>query len=216
MGKIDPNLGGTDIPVVDISPAGGFYVPAYTPPAGGEPFPAVVWTNYPTLTPGATFTGSFGVRLLDTPPLPGIGSYINTVWLDSIYTDPISSSLKVSWPVDETPYGIFAKGDNLDSYFGITAGEDDRELFVKPGASFPYGLAVHNSGMVALNDLIFVDMVPAGTTFKSAWFTDPWLQTNAVIFYSTVDTGDVSAPPAYGPANAPADIDIDGGDLWSI
>ncbi|MDD2346727.1 MAG: FG-GAP-like repeat-containing protein [Kiritimatiellae bacterium] len=215
MGKIDPNLGGTDIPVVDISPAGGFYVPAYTPPAGGEPFPAVVWTNYPTLTPGATFTGSFGVRLLDTPPLPGIGSYINTVWLDSIYTDPISSSLKVSWPVDETPYGIFAKGDNLDSYFGITAGEDDRELFVKPGASFPYGLAVHNSGMVALNDLIFVDMVPAGTTFKSAWFTDPWLQTNAVIFYSTVDTGDVSAPPAYGPANAPADIDVDGGDFWS-
>lgn len=103
MGKIDPNLGGTDIPVVDISPAGGFYVPAYTPPAGGEPFPAVVWTNYPTLTPGATFTGSFGVRLLDTPPLPGIGSYINTVWLDSIYTDPISSSLKVSWPWTRRP-----------------------------------------------------------------------------------------------------------------
>ena len=99
-------------------------------------------------------------------------------------------------------------------YFGITVGEDDREL-LSLGASFPCGLAVHNSGMVALNDLIFVDMVPAGTTFKSAWFTDPWLQTNAVIFYSTVDTGDVSAPPAYGPANAPADIDVDGGDFWS-
>ncbi len=215
IGKIDPDLGGAGVPVVDISPPGGYYDPAYTPPSGGDPFPAVVWENRPTLGPGAVFTGSFAVRMLGTPPLLEAGSYTNTVWLDSIYTEPVSSSLVVSWPVDETPFGVFAKGDNLDSYFGITALNDDRELFVRPGASYPYGLAVNNSGMVALNDLIFVDRIPDGTTFKSAWFTDPWLQTNAVIYYSTVETVDTNTPPAYGPDNVPADIDVGDADYWS-
>ena len=215
MGKIDPDLGGTNIPVEDIYPPGGTYVPAYTPPAGGASFPAVVWTNCPTLGPGEGFKGAFTVRLLDAPPLPDAGSYTNTAWLGSHHTDPLTSSKVVSWPVDETPYGIFAKGDNLDSTFNITAFEDDPALFVRPGASYPYGLSVRNIGIVALNDLIFVDRIPDGTTFKSAWFTDPWLQTNAVIFYSTVVTADTNTPPTYGTNNVPADLDIGGADYWS-
>ncbi|MGI6496522.1 MAG: hypothetical protein ACOX5G_10640 [Kiritimatiellia bacterium] len=215
MGKIDPDFGGPALPVANISPAGGFYSPAYTPPSGGATFPAVVWTNYPTLASGEKFVGHFAVKMLDDAALGADGSYTNTAWVDSQKTDPIQSSMEVAWPVEEIPYGIFAKGDNLDAKFQITALEDDRELFVRPGDSYPYGLVVNNAGIVALNDVIFVDRIPDGTTFKSAWFTDPWLQTNAVVFYSTVTTADTNTPPAYGAANVPGDIDVDANDYWS-
>jgi uncharacterized repeat protein (TIGR01451 family)/fimbrial isopeptide formation D2 family protein len=215
MDKIAPDLGGAGIPVVDIYPTNGTYTAAYTPPSGGAPFPAVVWTNRPTLGPGEKFTGAFTVQMLDAASLDAAGSYTNTAWVDSGYTDPLSSSLAVSWPADETPYGVFAKGDNLDSRFDITVKNDDPALFVRPGASFPYGLSVRNVGMVALNDLILLDRIPDGTTFKSAWFTDSWLQTNAVVFYSTADTGDMGTPPAFSTNNVPHDLDPAGADLWS-
>jgi uncharacterized repeat protein (TIGR01451 family) len=216
MGKINPDLGGPGIPVADISPAGGTYTPAFTPPGGGASFfPAVVWTNCSTLAPGGRFTSSFAVQLLDAAQLAGEGSYTNTAWLASSHTDPISSAVDVVWPADETPHGVFAKGDNLDANFDISIHNDDPSLFVRPGTSYPYGLAVDNDGVVALNDLIFADRIPDGTTFKSVWFNDPWLQTNAVVFYSTVTTADTNTPPAYGAANAPGDIDVGTNDFWS-
>ena len=232
--KIDPNFGGAGVPVTGIS-AGGTYVASYTPPAGGAPFPAVVW-NVGTMVPGAEFTGTFSVKLLDAPPNPASGQYENTVTLDSARTraplrnlTPLSRSLIVKWPYDETPQGSFAKGDNLAGAFQINAARDDDALlsdgsapgpgnpylYVKPGGTFPYGLLVSNNGLSAMNQVVLLDKIPAGTSFKTAWFEDTWLQANAKIFYSTTDTVNADTPPAYDVTQAPSDLDPSGNTNWT-
>ncbi|MBK8092689.1 MAG: DUF11 domain-containing protein [Verrucomicrobiaceae bacterium] len=233
VGKIDPDLGGAGVPVKNIS-NGGTYVASYTPPAGGAAFPAVVW-NVGTMEPGAVFTASFGVRLLDSPPLASTGQYINSAYIDSVRTrapvrtlTPLQKDLLVKWPLHETPTGSFAKGDNLRGTFQIKAARDDDQflndlvpwsptnpyLYVKPGGVLPFGLLVSNNGLSAMNDLVFLDKIPAGTTFKSAWFTDPWFQANAKVFYSTTDTANADTPPAYDYTAAPADLDASGNTYW--
>ena len=62
VGKMDPDFGGAGIPVASITPVGGTYIANYTPPSGGDPFPAVVWTGI-TLPPGGTFLGAFTISL---------------------------------------------------------------------------------------------------------------------------------------------------------
>ncbi|MCB1224737.1 MAG: hypothetical protein KDK99_02890 [Verrucomicrobiales bacterium] len=221
VGKMDPNYGGAGIPATSIN-AGGTYVASYTPPTGGPAFPAVVW-NVGKMEPGAIFNGSFCVKLLDSPPLISPGQYENIAWLDSARTrpslrtlTPLRDDLIVKWPLDVSPRGSFAKGDNLVNNFTINAGIDEDPLaHVKPGGSFPYGLRVTNNGFSALNDIVLLDKIPVNTTFKSAWFEDPWLQANAKIFYSTTDTADWDTPPDIDVTQAPTDLDPVGNTDWN-
>ncbi|MCB1228446.1 MAG: DUF11 domain-containing protein, partial [Verrucomicrobiales bacterium] len=221
VGKMDPNYGGAGNPVSSIN-AGGTYVAAYTPPTGGASFPAVVW-NAGTLPPGGTFTGSFCIKLQSSPPLASPGQYENIAWLDSARTrpslrtlTPLKDSLIVKWPLDETPRGSFAKGDNLAGTFSINAGfNEDRTSYVLPGGTFPYGMRVTNNGLSAMNHIVMLDKIPANTTFKSAWMEDPWLQANARIFYSTTDTADWDTPPDIDITQAPSDLDPVGNTNWT-
>ncbi|HSO83818.1 hypothetical protein, partial [Thiocapsa sp.] len=217
-GKINPNFGGAGIPVADLSPTGGQYTATGVTVNGTVVPPNSVYWDIGALGPGATLTGFFSVEMLNEADLGSAGhlpgQYVNTATLDSFRTTPISANLTVQWPLDESPAGIFAKGDGVGGTFRITGGRDDNPLlYVKPGEAIPFALRVSNSGLVALNDAVFLDRVPDNTTFKSAWFTDPWLQDpdNARIFYSTSDPGNWDTPPAY---NLPVDRNNFGAD-WS-
>ncbi|YCM45720.1 SdrD B-like domain-containing protein [Verrucomicrobiaceae bacterium 227] len=206
VGKMDPLFGGAGIPVIDISPATGTYNPSFTPPGGGTPFPAVVW-DVGTMGPGAKFVGSFKVKLLDTPPLDPNGSYDNTAGFDSIRTNPLAAGLSVTWPLDQTAYGAFGKSDNQTNHF---------LSYVKPGGTLPYSVTVANNGLVALKDSVILDKIPAGTTFKSAWFANQLVKDTSVIYYSTTDTADANTPPAHDYTSAPADLDVSGGSDWEV
>jgi len=233
VGKVEANFGGLGVPVAEIS-GGGVYDAAYNPPSGGGPFPAVVW-NVGVLAPGQVFEGSFKVRLLGVPPLGETGQYVNRVCIDSERTrqpvrslTPLCGELLVKWMPDKIDSGSFAKGDNLDAVFEINGDKDDDRLFdddrpagpsnpflyVNPGGVVPYGLMCWNSSLVALNDVVYLDKVPTNTVFRSAWFSDPWLQANGKIFYSTTETGDWNTPPDYDYSSAPGDLDPAGQNNW--
>ena len=201
----------------NISPAGGVLDPAYDPDgAGGSaPFPAIVW-QVGSLAPGATFFGSFNAQLQADPAQT---HYENFACLTSDQTSPLCDSIRVRIGLDETPSGYFAKGDNASGVFNIAAATDDNPASAVPyGGTVAFALMGVNNSVVKLNDLVFLDMVPPNTKFRSAWFNDPNLVlSGARIFYSTT-TGfpNPSTPPPIDYTQAPTDLDVSGNTYWSL
>lgn len=180
----------------NISP-GGTFNPSYNPHGTG-PFPAIVW-NAGNLAPGSSFSGSFSVQLLTSPPE---NRYTNKTCLISDQTTPVCNQLVVKIGLSEAAIPVFNKS-------GPTA--------VPHGGSAVFGLSAVNTSAVKLNDLIFVDKVPTNTMFRSAWIEDPSLiASGAVIFYSTsaILPEDWSNPPPTDYEQAPADLDVGLNTYW--
>lgn len=199
--------------LINISPAGGVFIPNYNPNNTG-PFPAIVW-NIGALPPGATFFGSFNAKLQANPPQT---HYVNYACLISDQTTPVCDQINVRIGLDETPSGYFAKGDNASGTFQIKAATDDNpESAVPYGGTVSFALLGVNNSVVKLNDLVFLDMVPANTKFRSAWFNDPNLAlSGAEIFYST-STGfpNRNTPPPLDHTQAVlGDLDAGANNYW--
>ena len=201
----------------NISPAGGVLDPAYDPDGAGglPPFPAIVW-QAGDLGPGATFFGSFNAKLKVNPPQT---QYDNYACVISDQTSPVCDQIHVRIGLDETPSGYFAKGDNASGTFRINAATDDNPTFAVPyGGTVAFALLGVNNSMVKLNDVVFFDMVPPNTKFRSAWFNDPNLAlSGARIFYSTA-TGfsNPNSPPPIDYTQAPADLDVLLNAYWEL
>lgn len=146
---------------------GGFFTNMFTPPGGGPAVQAIVW-NVGTFPPKAVFAESFGFRLLSAGMLPRT-NYVNDAFIDSDQTTAIFDEEEVFLPPPEIPEASFAKGDDLDSSFQISAlSNDDSAEFTTYGETYPYGLLVRNNTLVKLRELLFFDMIPQGVTFNSA------------------------------------------------
>ena len=174
----------------NISP-GGIYVPNYNP-LGTGPFPAIVWT-VGTLPPGGSFSGSFSVQLLASPPRT---MYSNRACLTSDRTTPVCDQIVVKIGLSESALPLFNKSGPSR---------------VPHGGNAVFGLSVDNSSAVKLNGIVVVDRVPTNATFRSAWFNDPKLfLSGARIFYSTsmIVPQDWNNPPPFDYLSAPADLDV--------
>jgi uncharacterized repeat protein (TIGR01451 family) len=199
----------------NITPAGGVFDPAFDAdgPGGAAPFPAIRW-NAGTLVPGQTFFASFSVQL---QPNPTPAQYSNFACVDSDQSPALCDSINVRIGLDQTPTGSFAKGDNASGFFSIKAQFNDNPSFFVPyGGTVGFALSCANSGLSKLNDLVFLDQIPANTTFNSAWFNDANLdQSGARIFYSTSAAfPNANNPPPILHTAAPADLDAGANNFW--
>ena len=154
---IDTNLG--DNGFQNIS-GGGYFDPAYVPPSGGAPFPAIVWTNIHggTFVPGAGFYETFTVTL--SPDANGEVIH-NTVCLDSDQTSEICDDIEFLVELNTDVFGVYVKGDDLNGNPLVRAAyDDDPHNEVTYGDTYMYRLGVRNNSFVEMNDVVFVDRIP--------------------------------------------------------
>lgn len=170
---IDTNFGVNGFTNITM---GGLFDPAYNPPGGGGPIPAIVW-NIGTFPPGAVFAASFTVMLLN--PVPQ-SNFVNTVFLDS---DQSSAALQ----------GILSLLVGLSDTPSVSSTKLGPSI-VFAGDTFTYILLEVNDSLVTLNDMVILDKIPNGATFNSTWFGDA--AASGTIFYATTTNfPDAANPP---------------------
>jgi hypothetical protein len=167
---------------------GGRYEPAFVPPVGGSPRPAIVW-NLPPLLPGQSWAGSY------RPSLP-IGAFepSNTKLRQA---EMFASELGYAVPANrnvrlgstDIVAGEFAVGD-----FGVTPDPDGFEESVMVGDPLTYYLQMTNRNLVELQEVVVLAPVPANSQLL-----DWTLATSSPgqRFYST------TADPTFHPNNPP-------------
>ncbi len=194
---------------------GGVYDPAFVPPAGGTPFPAIVWDSLGVgadsiFEPGATFLESFDVVLLNDPVVAL--EMVNTTCIDSDQTTAICADVVIETVPDETVgNGIFAKGDDLNNVDTISAGiNDDSSLFTGYGSTYEYLLTVNNNSLVTVTDVLMIDMIPDTVSLSAAYVSDP--NANETIFYYT---GTGFADPLVTPPTTVGTLPASLGAGWS-
>lgn len=171
-----------------------------TPGAGGvldETNEEIVWDfSNQHLLPGYSHSVTVTV---DYSPCIGViadGTTItNTAYGDSDKTTQVSDPETVVFGLDTNPYGNFAKGDRVRGSAGTSTGDDNSTALQSYGEYATYLMRFSNTGLVRVDDLVFMDMVPGGSEFSAARIAS---QYNATIYYTT-DTGytNPASPPPF-------------------
>ncbi len=222
-------LSPADIPNISSE---GVCIENYAPPDGSPVLPfAIVWTmhgaaNDGVFPPGQTFDGRYRVTV-ETAPAVMDGDVIdNVACLHSRFTATICDPEQVTIGVDETPQGIYAKGDNLlGSRTANFSFNDDASFRVETGDEFAYLLRTINNGAVALNEIVHIDMVPEEVTYVPGsatvvQLTPSTANANLTVFYSTEPISPTVVPnepipPPFDYTQAPADLDVPGNNFWT-
>lgn len=108
--------------------------------------------------------------------------------------DPVGACHAIIIGVDNDPGVSFSKGDQINGSTGIRGGgwNDNPAAFVTYGDPITFKLAVGNSAVSALNDVVMFDRAPAGTTFASA--SMPASANGSIYYFTGADTPE---PPTF-------------------
>ncbi len=187
--------------------AGGRFEPAYIPPGGGLPRPAVVW-DLPPLLPGQTWTGNYRPTLLPAAFSPG-----STITREaSCYASELgfnpNASRSVRLGSTSIVAGEFAVGD-----FGVTPEQDGMEQAGMVGFPLSYQFRMTNRNLVELHDIVILAPVPAHSRLLN-WRLDTG--SIGTLFYSTTTDPayNASNPPPVDVAEGSSDINPAASSLW--
>jgi uncharacterized repeat protein (TIGR01451 family) len=153
------------------------------------------------LRAGGSTSVSFGVDYTNCPYNVDL-EIDNIAHLDADNINRISDSQLVKFKNDFPPTGIFAKGDEVTGSKRISALVDDNPATPQTYEEvFSYWLRGKNSGVVRLDDLVFVDKVPDNLEFISASLPS---NADGTIFYTTSGAeNDPTNPPSFDWTQAP-------------
>ncbi|MFT7582220.1 MAG: putative repeat protein (TIGR01451 family), partial [Myxococcota bacterium] len=158
------------------------------------PANAIYW-DLGDLTVGQRFNLRFSLQLEDAPPLIDEQVLLNTAHIESGFSPAkASGSQTVIVGIPNDPIGIFAKGDKIRGSTSIRAGSNDNAgLTIGYGDPVTFLLFAKNGGASALNDIVMVDKIPAGTSFSSAFL--PGAAGGAVHYHTGgADNAETDAP----------------------
>ncbi len=201
---------GTPPSAFTISDGGQFTATAITVNGVDVPANSIYW-DLGAMEVGARRNLSFSLNLqADTEhggPLPLNHRIRNSGHIRSGHQTQLSNStVDVFIGIPNTPSGTYAKGDRIRGSGGISAANNDNRFSsVGYGDPITFLLYARNNGASQLANTVFVDKVPADTTFSSAF-----LPSNAygAVYYNTGGGSNaVDTPPdftvstgAFGPS----------------
>lgn len=153
---------------------GGVYTENGTTVQGVTIPPRSIYWDLGTMGVGARRNLSVSVNLKQDSgaggPLPRDHRIFNTAHVRSGAQAPLSdSSAEVYIGIPNTPSGQYAKGDKIRGSAGISAGNDNWQLSVGYGDPITFLMYARNAGASQLANTVFVDKIPADTTFSSAF-----------------------------------------------
>lgn len=150
----------------------------------------------PSLAPGESRSFDITVPLSNNAALAN-ERLTNVAFVDSGYVPhagPRQGSATFRFGIDYTPYGIYAKGENIRGSAAISAASNDNAfLNVGYGETFKYLLSVRNNGASVLDTTTLFDKLPAEVEL-----IDAWAPAGATVYYHTGGaTLAEGSPPDY-------------------
>ena len=207
--------GGDGFSLSDFEPAGdgAVFDPAFVPPDGGDPRPAMYWT-FPAIPPGQLTNKTFQMAIRDASAIEtGITSFTRSGHLVAATDFVLTTNTTINLGIDETPSFSYALGESFGGSTSISSGNDLPSAIVPNGANYTAIHSIQNLGAVDINDILLFNQIPAEAQFASATLA---ASLNGRTFYSVSTDPTFAAinPPPVDISQLPADLDPVGESYW--
>ncbi len=176
---------------------GGVYTATATTVNGvAVPAHSIYW-DLGHLAVGAKFNVGYAVDLKagqpDGPLYDGQSLHTSATLASGHAPEQVVRPQEIVIGVPDDPSGAFAKGDKIRGVASVSAGNDNAFMTIGYGDTLPWLLRTANTGASALNDVLMVDKIPAGTRFVSAFL--PTSAAGTVHYHTGGAANDDQTPP---------------------